>query len=86
MKLSKNQLVPVKKTHSNFVFAAPEGMKDCSDLNVTKFKDQIVSIWKLKSFRERLSFLMKGEITLIISGTGMPPVSLMNGDAIEVEK
>lgn len=80
---NKYTLIPIKKPYNNFTFTAPKGMDNCIDLHVTKTKQQIVSTWKLRSFWERLKFLFNGEITLVIWGQGMPPVSLVNRDILE---
>ena len=61
-------------------------MKNCSDLHVTRASGQIVSTWEIPSLWERIKFLFKNELTLSITGNQLPPVSLMVGDCITVEK
>lgn len=73
-------LLPVKKDHCNYTYKAPSGMDNCSDLYVTKFEWGASSVWKLNSILERIKFLFTGEITLIVHGQGMSPVSLASGD------
>lgn len=78
--MSQLDFEPVKKDHCNFTFKAPKGMSDCSDLSVTRLDWGSQSTWKLKSLWSRIRFLFTGEISLLISGKGMPPVSLHCGD------
>lgn len=67
---------------SNFTFGKPSGMTDeqCLPLQVWKGKDDsgvpiIISKWTLSA--EDLAEIQKtGAIYLIITGQGMPPVSL----------
>lgn len=75
-------LVPIKKWHSNVSFHAPEGMDNCSTLEVTRIGDQLISVWKIESFWERVKFVFSGEISLTIFSRSLPPVSLVVGDCV----
>ena len=79
-------LRPKRKPHNNFTFTAPKDMENCSDLHVTLASGCIVSTWEIPSLWERVKFLFKNEVSLSITGNQLPPVSLMVGDCIIVEK
>ena len=82
----KNEFKPVKKDYCNFVYTAPAGMDDCSDLHVLKNGGMTLSIWKLTSIIERLKFLFKGEISLTTYGEVFVPTSITNGEAVAHEE
>lgn len=83
--MNKYDFQPTRKPHQNFTYKAPEGMDNCSDLHVTNIIGGSVSVWKVKSIWERIKFLFSGEISLVIQGHGMPPVSLHTGDWHEIQ-
>lgn len=85
MSRDKYDFIPAKKDHQNFTYTAPPGDDNCSDLHVTKLEWGSVSVWKMSSLWERIKFLFTGEISLIINGGGMPPVSLHTGDWYEAK-
>lgn len=67
---------------ANFTFTKPADMTDeqCMPLQVWKGKDQegfplIISKWSL-SAEDMAEIQKSGTVYLIITGTGMPPVSL----------
>jgi len=76
----RTMLEPVKKDHCNFTYKAPSDMEYCTDLHVTKVDFGSVSVWRVISIIERLRFLFTGEMSLVIHGSGMPPVALHTGD------
>ncbi len=79
MKREKNELLPIKKWHTNMTYVAD----GCGDLPVLKLKDQIISVWKQNSIWERIKFLFHGEITFSVFSNQQPPIALSSGDIIE---
>lgn len=75
-------MIPTHFEQVNFEFGKPSEMTDeqCMSLPVHKGFDQngfpvIVSCWKL-NYEELKLIQETGQIYLIITGTGMPPVSV----------
>lgn len=75
-------MIPTHFEQVNFEFLKPADMTDeqCGSLPVHKGVDQngfpvIVSCWKL-NYEELKLIQETGQIYLIITGTGMPPVSV----------
>lgn len=83
--MNRYDFQPVKKQHNNFTYTAPDEMDNCSDLHVTNLDWGSVSVWGVKSLFERIKFLFTGQISLIVHGQGMPPVSLYIGDWYETK-
>lgn len=84
---SEPGMTPVKKWHTNSVLKGwgVEGeVNFVDDLPVTVFMSSgnVASVWSVKSFWERVKFLFHGEITIVITGTTHPPISLSCGDVI----
>jgi len=79
--MERYEFRPVKCKHNNANYT----LEGCFDLPVTKGKDGIkYSVWRLKSFKERLKFLFKGTITLYIKSPWVPPTGVSNGDILNV--
>ena len=50
--------------------------KDVKDLPIYRDGTIVISKWKLRSFWERVRFLLKGEIYVVVLGMSHPPIAL----------
>lgn len=77
---------PVGFEGANSIMQAPKGAgpEECSDLQVFRTTDQIISCWRLTDV-EIANVVETGVVWLSIKGQGMPPV-MISGDAlVEIE-
>jgi len=79
--MNEYEFRPIECKHNNMKYVS-EG---CYDLPVTAGKNVRYSVWKLKSFKERIKFLFKGTVTLCVASNGHPPVNISNGDILNID-
>jgi len=75
-------LTPSKEPHNN---AKLLGGENAVDLHITKYNyedgsEAFLSVWRIKSFWQRLKFLFDGRINLAIMGKTAPPMFISVGE------